>query len=242
MSVKPESTLSHPPVGLCNVKSWSSPAGQSSRPLPLTFWTNWWDAHQAMMLASDQISKVTALPHANTALLEKVWERVLLNLHNNLCSEVAQILHRWVRGKRCCKLRCLHAKVLLLFFLLMCCYGFCVVPHPKVMVSFHRRLFHIVFIWQKCVVTLACYPKGPFQSNLVKLAESLSHSSCTASRVKFHIYFIFAPHPCRCIVDKSLLIIYKHTNVSKTESINNCLFGNDSLKYLKFQWSTDGLR
>lgn len=72
--------------------------------------------------------------------------------------------------------------------------------------------------------------------------QSLSHSSCTASRVKFHIYFIFAPHPCRCIVDKSLLIIYKHTNVSKTESINNCLFGNDSLKYLKFQWSTDGLR
>lgn len=96
--------------------------------------------------------------------------------------------------------------------------------------------------WQKCAVILACYPKGPFQSNLVKLAESLSHSSCTASRVKFHIYFIFAPHPCRCIVDKSLLIIYKHTNVSKTESINNCLFGNDSLKYLKFQWSTDGLR
>lgn len=39
-----------------------------------------------------------------------------------------------------------------------------------------------------------------------------------------------------------LLIIYKHTNLSKTESINNCLFGNDSLKYLKFQWSTDGLR
>lgn len=129
-------------------------------------------------------------------------------------------------------------KSLPLFFLLMCCYGFCVVPHPKVMVSFHRRLFHIVFIWQKCAVSLACYPKGPFQSNLVKLAESLSHSSCTASRVKFHIYFILAPHPCRCIVDKSLLIIYKHTNVSKTESINNCLFGNDSLKYLKFQWSS----
>lgn len=56
-----QSRLSRHLAGLCFVRRWSSPAGQPSPPLHLTFWTNWWDAHLAMTLASDQTSKVTHL-------------------------------------------------------------------------------------------------------------------------------------------------------------------------------------
>lgn len=106
-----QSWLSRHLAGLCSVRRWSSPAGRPSPPLRLTFWTNWWDAHLATMPASDQTSKVTNMQWravGGPPLSGQVWESALLILHNNLCSELAQIIHRWVRSERCCRLWYFH--------------------------------------------------------------------------------------------------------------------------------------
>ena len=66
------------------------------------------------------------------------------------------------------------------------------------------------------------------------------HTSPSASGVVLHTYFILAPHPCQCMLGKSRLINYKYTNVTKGESINYCLLGNEPLKYSTCQWCTEG--
>lgn len=190
--------------------------------------------------------KGNTLWHASAPLSGKVWERVLLNLHNNLCSEVAQILRRWVRRQICCELLCLHAKVLLppppQPQPPTCVVTVSVLSHTLRWWYLFTDFSQIIFIWQNCAVTLACYPRGPFQSNLdprlqVKLADSLSHTSSRASRVRFHIYFIFAPHPRQRVVDKSQLITYKCSNVNKTESIKDRLTEIFTLSVVS-RWTT----
>lgn len=117
----------HHLAGLCSVRRWSSPAGRPSPPLHLTFWTNWWGAHLATMLASDRTSKVTSMRWEDLLLSGQVWGRALLILHNNLRSELAQITRRWVRRERCCRLRYFPTRSLVCFFSsfrVMCSYCF----------------------------------------------------------------------------------------------------------------------
>lgn len=86
-----------PSADLGSVRRWSSPAGRSSLLLRRIFWTNWWDAHLATMLASGRISKVSSMwrAHVVPPLQGQVWQRALLILHKNESGEAAQIIHRW---------------------------------------------------------------------------------------------------------------------------------------------------
>lgn len=171
-----QSWLSRHLAGLRSVRRWSSPAGRPSPPLHLTFWTNWWDAHLATMPASDRTSKVTNMQWravGGPPLSGQVWESALLILHNNLCSELAQIIHRWVRSERCCRLWYFHTGSLFFFFVfVMCCYRFLLTHSLRLWYFYTGFSFRLLFSSSEMSSYPRMSPHRPISSQSQSLVVS----------------------------------------------------------------------
>lgn len=180
-------------AGLCSVRRWSSPAGRPNRPLHLIFWTNWWDAHLATMLASDPTSKV-----ANT------WWR-WCSLWGGTPPSLGQVWDnrvRWINRKHLCVLD--EPPVILSHRV---CHSFppsfvsCAVPLPCWPTALGYNICtqtfpsDYIFLRQRWAVIITCHPCRLVTHEWGQKIPS--DTSPSVSGVTFHTYFRLTLHPCQ---------------------------------------------
>lgn len=182
-------------AGLGSVKRWSSPAGRPNRPLHLIFWTNWWDAHLATMLASDPTSKV-----ANTR-----WWRCSL-WGGTPPSSLAQVWDncvRWINREPSCVCVCAGRAPVILSHRV--CHLFppsfmsCAVTLPRWPIALGYSICaqtfpsDCIFLHQRWAVIITCHPCGLVTHEWGQNIPP--DTSPSVSGVTFHIYFKLTLHP-----------------------------------------------
>lgn len=122
----------------------------------------------------------------------QVWESVLLDLHNNLGSEVAQIICRWVRSERSCRLWCFHTGALLF---LPCVIIVSMLTHSLRLWHFYTD-FSPIFYLSNVHLLLHVTPHAYLSPILISLVTEASRFSLTHFPLSLWGHTLYIFHTC----------------------------------------------